>query len=272
MDESKKHRDFPFVTNDQPPKVPNPADRSFDFPAALVPSQFASVLPLRFPTVPPVRANQLNPSLRQAIPKRGRIGGLIVNQPLRILSGPAPSLSGHRHLFQGALDQRDLVGRRRGQLYSQRNTLAACYHHKLRTLAAFGLADACAPFFAGANVPSANVSSQFSRPLASNSPRKARQTFSQIPCVSQSRKRRQQVLDDGYRLGKSFQRAPLRNTQRMPSKHGRLGIGVRPPLGDGFTLGNNGAIFAHCLSVSSDSCRAIGLPPEKGCFATTHSF
>jgi hypothetical protein len=107
-------------------------------------------------------------------------------------------------------------------------------------------------------VPSANVSSHFRRPCSSNSARKARHTFSQMPSLSQSRNRRQHVLAEGnLPLGKSFHRAPLRNTHRIPSKHGRLAIGQGPPFGDGSGSGINGAILAHCSSVSSVCCRVM---------------
>jgi len=37
------------------------------------------------------------------------------------------------------------------------------------------------------------------------------------------------VLDSILRFGKSFHRAPDRNTHSLPSKTGRLSIGLRPP-------------------------------------------
>jgi hypothetical protein len=157
-------------------------------------------------------------------------------------------------------------------VHSQRNTLAVCHHHKLRTLSAFGLTDACAPFFAGENVPSAKVSYQRKRRLMSSSARSARHAFSQTPSSSHRFNRRQQVLGEGNRLGRSFHRAPLRNTQRMPSNTGRLGIGVRPPLGESFGSDNNGAIFAHCRSVNSDCSRAIGISPLNSPLYASNSY
>jgi hypothetical protein len=65
------------------------------------------------------------------------------------------------------------------------------------------------------------------------------------------------VLGDGYRLGKSFQRAPVRNIHKMPSKQGRLAIGLGPPHGDACGSGSKGAIFSHCSSVSSEVSLAI---------------
>lgn len=91
-----------------------------------------------------------------------------------------------------------------------------------------GLADA-RPFFAGAKPPSANVSSQSSRPCSSNSPRNARPIESHTSASSRSRSRRQHVLGEGYRSGRPFQRAPLRKTQRMLSEHRRRRcVCVRP--------------------------------------------
>jgi hypothetical protein len=84
---------------------------------------------------------------------------------------------------------------------------------------------------------------------------------SQTPCSSQSRRRRQQVLGEGYCRGRSFQRAPERSTQRMPSKQARWPMGVRPPALPGLTRGSNGSIYFHCSSVSSESCRDMKRTP-----------
>ena len=261
MYERIKHRDFPLVANDQSSEIGNPCNRSLDFPATFVSPQLATVLAFRFRTVCTMGANQLDATLLQSISQGIRIGRLVVDQPCGILSRTATTFPRHRDLFQGRLNERDFIRCRRGKLYSQRNTLAVCHHHKLRTLSAFGFADACAPFFADENVPSAKVSSQCRRRFSSKWPRKVRQIFSQIPCSSQSRSLRQQVLAEGNLLGKSFHRAPLRNTQRMPSKHGRLGIGVRPPLGENVGSGSSAAILAHCLSVNSAVVAMEKSPP-----------
>jgi len=108
-----------------------------------------------------------------------------------------------------------------------------------------------APSFAGAKLPSARHSDQSSWPLASNSARKARQAFSQTPWSSHRFRRRQHVLPEEYRLGSSFQGAPVQSTHRMPSRTMRFSIGLRPPLGDRLGLGNSGSIRFHCSSVSN---------------------
>ena len=263
MDEGVKHHNLPLVTHQQTPEVGDPSNGPFDFPAAFVASQLSSILPFRFNAIRPMGADQVNSSFGQAIPQRIGIGGLVVNQPRGILARTPSSFPWHCHLPQRDFNERDFIWCGRGKVHSQRNTLAVCHHHKLRTLSALGLADTRAPFFAGENVPSAKVSFHFKRPCSSNSARKARHTFNQMPSASQSRSRRQHVLADGnLPFGKSFHRAPLRNTHRMPSKHGRLAIGQGPPFGDASGSGINGAILAHCSSVSSLCCRVM----EKSSF------
>src|SRR5208283_151560 len=97
----------------------------------------------------------------------------------------------------------------RSQVVSQRNTLAIDHHHPLCTLAPLGFADASAPFFAEAKLPSINASLQSNHPWRFISPRNARQIVSQTSCSSQSRNRRQQVEGEGYSAGRSCHRAPL---------------------------------------------------------------
>ena len=75
-------------------------------------------------------------------------------------------------------------------MVSERNTFAVNHHHPLRTLSAFGRPDRGAPFFAGAKLPSANVSAQTNWPFSSNSARKDRQIVTHTSCCSQSRRRR----------------------------------------------------------------------------------
>jgi hypothetical protein len=148
--------------------------------------------------------------------------------------------------------------------------LAVDHHHPLRALAALGLPDTGPPFFAGAKLPSANASDQSNSPRASSWAKKPRQALSHTSCASQSRRRRQQVLGDGKRSGRSCQRAPVRKIQRMPSKTGRFGMGFGPPRGEALSSGNKGAIFSHWASVSSDCFLAIGRTPFAGYYSGRH--
>ena len=265
MEESLIHRDIPLVADDQPPEVGDPCDAPLHLPSTLIPPQFPAILRRRFAAIDFVRTNQFNATPLQSLSQRIGIGGSIINQSLGFLAWSAATPR-HRHTLQRRFDQRRFVRGRRGKLNSQRNTLAACHHHPLCTFAAFGFSDARAPFFAGANEPSAKVSSQSSRPCSSSSPRNLRQRASQTPWSSQSRSRRQQVLGDGYCAGRSFQRAPDRKTQRMPSKHRRLSTRRRPPAAERLILGNNDSILFHRSSVSSELCRDMKRIPFRVTF------
>jgi hypothetical protein len=143
------------------------------------------------------------------------------------------------------------VRRGRRQECSQRNTFAVDQYHPLRAFAAPGFTDGRAPFFAGAKLPSMNVSSQRNNPRWSNVPSSARQASSHTSRSSQSRSRRQQVTPLGYRLGMSRQRAPVHSTQRMPSKQARFSAQRRPLRSRRtFGAGSKFLIFSHCSFVS----------------------
>jgi len=251
MEKGTIYFDVVFMANQEATEVSQPGDGALDFPASSIASQLPTVLQFRFDSLGPVWADQVDPPVFQAYSQGIGVGGFVVNQSRRPAPWTTAARSWHRDGAQRFLDERDFVGSRRVQVDSQRNTLAVCHHHPLRTFSAFGFSDAVAPFFAGANEPSANVSSQESRPAASSSPRKVRQICSQSPASSHWLKRRQQVLGDGKSLGKSCHRAPLRSSQRIPSKQGRGSMGGRPPRLEGLVRGRSGAIFSHCASVTS---------------------
>jgi len=240
----------PVIPNHQPPEVPQPREGPFHLPPTSVTTQLPAILRLWLYPIGPVRTDQLNAFVLEPPAKRVRIRRTIINQPRHPLPGTPGPFPRHRHLLQRCLYQRHFPRRRRVEMGCQRNSLAACHHHPLCTLSAFGLSDAEAPFFAGAKLPSAKHSSQSRRCKASNSPSRVRQALSHTPASSHSSRRRLQVEYEGYSLGRSFQRAPERRTQRMPSKQSRLEAGGRPPLEDFLAAGNSGAIFDHCSSLS----------------------
>jgi hypothetical protein len=152
-------------------------------------------------------------------------------------------------------------GRCRGKGASQRNTLAVRHHHPLRAFAPSGFPDAGPPFFAGAKLASMKASCQSKAPLASSWAKKARQISSHTPLSSHSLKRRQQVDELGYLLGRSSHLAPVFKIQRIPSRTCRLSAGGLPPFGLGWGFGNNGSIFFHCSSFINRVFSAIGSPP-----------
>ena len=270
MDKCLKYRNFAFVTNNKAAEVLQPCDRTLNFPATPVASELAAILRLPFP-VASVRTNQVDAATFQPFTQRIGICRFIVNQPFRLLAWAASASTRHRYLLQCRFNQGDFVRRRRGKLDSDRHTLAVRHHHKLCTLSAFGLSDRGTPFFAEENVPSAKTSCQSSWPASSSSARKARQAPNQTSVSSHSCKRRQQVLGDGYSSGKSFHRAPLRSTHRMPSNTSRLLIRVRPPFRDGLTTGNKGSILLHCMSVNSRLNLVIERTPFDDLFSISPS-
>ena len=229
----------------QSAKISPPRKGASHGPPSLVATQCAPILRRRFGAIFPMWTDQLDAPSGQSCSQRIGVSGFVVDQPIWIFPRTTSSRSRDRYLLQRRFDQRDFRWRRRVQVVSQRNTCAVDHHHPLRTLSTFGFADTGGPFFAGAKLPSAKVSAQSSWPCSSSCLSRARQAFSQISCASQSRSRRQQVLGEGYRSGRSFQRASLRNTHKIPSKTGRLGIGWGPPLGEAFGSGSNGAICIH---------------------------
>jgi hypothetical protein len=143
----------------------------------------------------------------------------------------------------------------------QRNALAVDHHHPLRAFAPFGWADAFAPFFAEAKLPSTNASDQSIWPFASSSARNARQASSQTSCCSHNLSRRQQVEGLGYILGRSAHGAPVRSIHKMPSKTLRLSAQGLPPCLDFLGFGSNGSIFSHCSCVSFHLSLAIEITP-----------
>ena len=252
IDKGLIHLNMILPSHHQPSKVSPPRKGSFNGPPSLVATQCAPILRRRFGAIFSMWTDQLDAPSGQPSPQRIRIGGFIVDETLRIFPRPTPTGSRHPDPLQRRLDQRDFRRGCRVQVVSQRKTLAVDHHHPLRTLSTFGFADTGPPFFAGAKLPSAKVSAPSSWPCSSSCFRSARQASSQTSCSSQSRNRRQQVLGDGYRCGRSFQRAPLRKTHKIPSNTGRFGIGLGPPLGDALGSGSKGAICVHCASVNSD--------------------
>ncbi len=249
------------VAHYQAAVVPQPADGSLDDPAAPIPPQRATVLCCRSNAIPFVRADQFDPTLPQTLPQRIAVIGFVGNHAHRLLPRSARMMaSAYADRRERGLGEPDFRRGCRVKVVSQRNTRAVDHHHPLGPLAPLGFSDCAAPFFAGAKLPSRNDSLHFNCCRSFNSLRNVRQMFSQTPCSSQSRSRRQQVEGCGYFSGKSCQRAPLRRIHRIPSRTRRFAIQGRPPLRCLDGLGSKGAIFCHCASVSNGPDRAIHPP------------
>ena len=248
---------IPIPADHQPAKIPQPRERPLHFIPSFIAPHLPTVIVLLFLIVAAVGTNQLDSLFGQPFSQRVAVIAPVGNQPAGILFGPSPARTRHGDPAYRFFEQVAFVRGRRIQVVSQRNTLAVDHHHPLRALAAFGLSDAVAPFFAGAKLPSTNASDQSNWPFSSNSAKKVRQTWSQMSCSSQTRSRLQQVEGLGYCLGKSAHGAPVRRIQRIPSKTLRLSAQGLPPRLDFLSLGSNGSILRHCSSVSFQRCLAI---------------
>ena len=246
MDKSLIHSIVCFPSQSQSSISGDPGDRSLNLPPMLTAAETASILNFRGSKVTR-RSNQFDATTSKIRSQGIGIIGFITNQTVRFSGQP----------FQSFLNQYLLVRSGRVKGHCQRNSLAVCHHHELRTLSTPCKFDLRAPFFATTKWPSIKHCAHWIFRFLSSSRMKLSQIFSQTPCSSQSLRRLQQVLGLGYSLGKSFHRAPLRKTQRIPSKTNRLFLQGRPLL---FSLGSNGSIFFHCFSLKYIA-RLIGLPP-----------
>lgn len=252
--------DLVVVADRQTPEAQQPGICSFDDPSAPIAAETASILIQMLP-MRTMGDNQLDAATLQPLPQGATVvaaigdnaGGLLLRTSR---ARTAHGYRGERRFREVALGE---IGRRK--VHSERNTRAVDQYHELRPLTLACVADASAPFFAGANVPSRKASLQSSWARPSNSLRKARQRDNQTSWRSHSPSRRQHVVGLGKCSGKSRHRAPVRSTQRMPSKHPRSGARGRPPRRWRLGFGSSGATFAHCASVSID-CR-INSPPSE---------
>jgi hypothetical protein len=233
-----------LVPNDQAPEAEQPTDRAFDCPAPFVAPKRTSILGRRFDAVVAVWTDQFGSTAGQACAERVAVGRAVVEQSRQTTT--------NHSFLQKWLDQSNFVGAGTDNIDAERQASSVNEHHDLRAFTAFCLADAQSPFFAGENVPSAITSSQRMRPKLSSLRSRRAQTFWNTPDFVHSSRRRQQVAGDGKCFGKSFQRAPLLNTQTIPSRHGRGGTRGRPPAGDGGSSVNKSATKSHCSSVICD--------------------
>jgi hypothetical protein len=244
-----------LIPHHKPSEVAEPRESSFDRPSAPVSSELSSIGVLGFHPVAAVGGDEFDVAGCEPASEGIAVCGSVVDDPLGQTKRSARFLQ--HDSIEHLLDQRRFVRRGRVEVDSQRKTFAIDHHHPLRTLAPLGFPDEGAPFFAGAKEPSAKVSSHLIRPLASSSLIKVRQILSQVPLSSQSRSRRQQVEGLGKHSGRSFHRAPLRKTQRIPSRQRRSSALGRPPKGLFGCGGSSGLIFLHWRSESNVSLRAM---------------
>jgi hypothetical protein len=232
-----------LIADCNPTKVVEPSEQPLDFPTATIAAQRPKIL--RLPPVTTIGSDHLDAIFSQQILVQGiTVVGLVSDQPLWIAL--------EKSTVKSVLDKSYLAPRSTFDTYGDRKTRAVCNCHDLGPLALLGFPDTEPPFLAGAKVPSIKASDKSISPRFSKSSARARRILSTVPSCAHCWKRRWQVWYDGYLSGRSFQGAPVRNTQRIPlrtsraSRHGR----PRPSLRRG-GLGINGSNKCHCSSVRS---------------------
>lgn len=230
------------MADKQSPRVLQPTDRAFDDPAMPIPPETAAVLSRRLLAVLPVRADQSHAATFQRITQPIRVGGLVVQQTLRPLSG---DLNLHQ-----CFNATDLGMTGGGGQAGDRRSPSIDQEHDLGALAAFGIADVGTPFFAGENVPSPMTWDQCSSFRRSIRTSKSFQASSSTPVSVHSLSRRQQVVEDGYRSGKNFQCAPVVRIHSTPSRQARGSTRGRPPRGEGSGFSNRCRMRFHWESVT----------------------
>jgi len=235
-----------FVAYNQSAKLSDPGNRSFDDPSARVAAHPSTILARGAFAILSMWRNEQKVLLRQFISEFITVISLICNQRCWNL-WMIGLIYGFRCEFHLSP-----LGRVRGAC--QRYSRAISHHHPLCTLSTLGFSNVFAPFFAGAKLPSMKSSSQLMRPCSLSSSMKACHISRKTPASSHSTNRLQQVLGEGNRSGKSFHRAPLLRTHKMPSKQLRSSARGRPPLGCS-TVGIKRLTFSHCSSVSKTSRR-----------------
>jgi hypothetical protein len=236
------------MADEKATEVTQVREGALDLPASAIAAHGASILQGGAAAPTAMRTNQLDPPCGQPSPEALRVVGPITDEAGRTIAWSTRARTRHLHGLQGFFREGDFRRRGAKESASQRYTRAVCHHHPLCTFATFGFTHAEPPFLALAKLPSRNTSSQLSLPWASSAERNTRQMLSQSSSSSQSRSRRQQVLALGYRFGRSRQRAPLRSTQRIPSKTNRSSARGRPNPETG---GSRGWMISHCQSLSS---------------------
>ncbi len=264
MKEALVERQETIVPDEKATEVAQMGEGALNFPALGVAAQGAAVIEGATTASSAMRTNQNNTALEQAPAQGIAVVSAVGNDAQRAaLRATAPGAR-DRDASQGAFGQSYFRWTGRDQLASQRNTLAVCHHHPLCTFATFGFTHAEPPFLAGAKLPSKNTSLQLSLPWASSCPSKPRQILNQTSRSSHWRNLLQQVLAEGYAPGRSRQRAPLRKTQRIPSKTSRSFARGRPRRRRRGGLGKSAFILFHCLSLSKELSRIPSFPHYRG--------
>jgi len=234
-----------FITNWQPSKIMQPGKETFNFPSSSIAPEFSPILGFRFLPVLLVRCYKFNAFiLFQSLIKRIAVVRFITYQAIRGFI--------QKSIVDSFINQFHFMGRGAFDMSGDRKTRSVCNCHDLGAFPAFRIADSTTPFFAGLKLPSMNVSRMSISPRSYRSSASSLTIRSKTPCRTHCWNRLWHVWYGGYRWGRSFQGAPVRNIHKIPFKTSRGFRGRRPR---GSFLGAKdeitGSIRLHCSFVSS---------------------
>ncbi len=200
-----------LMANKQSVELTKPCVGAFDDRSALVASELPSVVVLSVLAVVAIRDDEVDAALLESLAQPIGVVSAVGNYAFRLLPGTA---LGARDFDFGECGFRTRNFSRRGAFEpnSRWRTATVDQYHPLRPLAALGLADGGAPFFAWAKLPFRNVSSHFSRPSPSSAPGSARHASSHTTCTSHCINRRPLVAEEVHLSGRD-RRARLQNPQ-----------------------------------------------------------
>src|SRR5688500_7371891 len=117
----------PLVASYDAAEVLEPGDRPFDFPAALIAPELATVLGGQLTPVLAVRTNQIDAATTKPFPQRIAIGRGVIDQPAGLFARDT--------LLQERFDQRDFMRTGAGDHRPQRQTTPVGEDHRLGPLA-----------------------------------------------------------------------------------------------------------------------------------------
>ena len=230
-----------LMPNEQSSLITQPADRAFDLPSVLITSKTSSVLARGLLATSSMRCNLLNASAAESITKPICVRRFIIDQSLRTFPCDL-------NLNQ-CLDRADLGNLSRHCECGDRQPLSFRHQQKFCSFTFLGLTHLKTPFFAGENVPSPIACDQSSNFRRSSAFTRRSQALTMTPDSVHWRCRRQHVVKEGYRSGKSCHRAPVFKTHRMPSRHCRAPTLGRPPSGEGAGFSNRSSMRYQCRSL-----------------------
>ena len=163
-----------FPAADQSAKVVKPSEEAFNFPAAAVTAQFATVLGALPAAIELVWSDEPDVMLfLKALVQRIAVVGAVADHSLWLGSCEA--------LLDGGFDQFRFMRRSAGDAAGDRKTMAVCDRHDFAAFSAASRADSSAPFFAELKLASMNVSERSSLPRARKSSASACKSRVKVP-------------------------------------------------------------------------------------------